>query len=174
MAMNKLYTVIMTIALTACGGGGGGGTDVALAAISGTATGGGNSGNGGNNTTASVSFSASSNQVVKGDSTTLHWNSSEASTCTASGEWSGTKSLNGSESVTLDGIGIYTFSIDCSGATATIDITVNETDSEGSCTNPHTAKIEKNYLGDFDYEQPQNYFGNDHIKGVGLKDYGLG
>lgn len=38
--MNKLYTVIMTIALTACGGGGGGGTDVALAAISGTATGG--------------------------------------------------------------------------------------------------------------------------------------
>jgi hypothetical protein len=174
MAMNKLYTVIMTIALTACGGGGSGGTDVALAAISGSASAGGNSGNGGNNTTASVSFSASSNQVVKGDSTTLHWNSSEASTCTASGEWSGTKSLNGSQSVTLDGIGIYTFSIDCSGATATIDITVNETDSEGSCTNPHTAKIEKNYLGDFDYEQPQNYFGNDHIKGVGLKDYGLG
>ena len=170
--MNKIITIGMTIMLTACGGGGSGGTNVAGALITaGGTTGGGNSGN---TTTPTVTLSASASKIVVGDSTTLHWSSSDASSCTASGSWSGSKSLSGNESITLDSYGDFTFSIDCSGTTSSIEINVSDEDSEGSCTNPHTAKIEKDYLGNFNSEVPQNSFGSDHIKAVGLKDYGIG
>ena len=169
--MNKIITISMAIILTACGGGGGGGTDVAGAIISGSVSGGGNSGN--NTSTPTVTLSASSYEVVSGDRTTLQWSSSNASSCTASGSWSGSKSLNGSENITLNSYGDYSFSIDCSGATSTIQINVVDQDREGNCTNPHTAKIEKDYLGNFPIEMSQNSFGPDHIKTVGLKDYGV-
>ena len=77
--------------LTACGGGGGG-TDVAGALITaGGTTGGGNSGN---TTTPTVSLSASTYEIVAGDKTTLTWSSADASSCTASGSWSGSKALS--------------------------------------------------------------------------------
>ena len=46
-------------------------------------------------------------------------------------------------------------------------------DSEGSCTNPHNAKIKESYLGDFDIPKPQNSFGEDRLKALGFKDYGV-
>jgi hypothetical protein len=157
--------------ITACGGGGSGGTDVAGALITaGGTTGGGNSGN---TTTPTVSLSASTYEIVAGDKTTLTWSSSDASSCTASGSWSGSKSLSGSESITLDSYGDFTFSIDCSGATASIDVSVSDEDAEGSCQNPHSAKIKQSYIGNYDLPIPQNSFGDDHIKSIGFKDYGV-
>jgi len=173
--MNKFITIGMTIMLTACGGSGGGGTDIGAALI--TASGSGTGGNGGNNTTTpTVSLSASSYEVVAGDTITLNWSSSNATSCTASGSWSGSQALSGNENIEFlpSDIGGYYFNIDCSGATASVEINVTDKDSEGSCTNPHTAKIEKDYLGNFDAKTPQNSFGDDHIKAIGLKDYGLG
>ena len=173
--MNKIITIGMTIMLTACGGSGGGGTDIGAALI--TAGGSGTGGNGGNNTTTpTVSLSASSYEVVAGDTITLNWSSSNATSCTASGSWSGEQALSGNENIEFlpSDIGGYYFNIDCSGATASVEINVTDKDSEGSCTNPHTAKIERNYLGDFDAKTPQNSFGDDHIKAIGLKDYGIG
>tara|TARA_R110000796_G_scaffold43483_2_gene106877 strand:- start:1202 stop:2938 length:1737 start_codon:yes stop_codon:yes gene_type:complete len=173
--MNKIITIGMTIMLTSCGGGGGGGTDIGAALI--TAGGSGTGGNGGNNTTTpTVSLSASSYEVVAGDTITLNWSSSNATSCTASGSWSGEQALSGNENIEFlpSDIGGYYFNIDCSGATASVEINVTDKDSEGSCTNPHTAKIERNYLGDFDAKTPQNSFGDDHIKAIGLKDYGIG
>ena len=156
--------------ITACGGGSGG-TDVAGALITaGGTTGGGNSGN---TTTPTVSLSASTYEIVAGDKTTLTWSSSDASSCTASGSWSGSKSLSGSESITLDSYGDFTFSIDCSGATASIDVSVSDEDAEGSCQNPHSAKIKQSYIGNYDLPIPQNSFGDDHIKSIGFKDYGV-
>ena len=157
--------------LTACGGGGGGGTDVAGALITaGGTTGGGNSGN---TTTPTVSLSASTYEIVAGDKTTLTWSSSDASSCTASGTWSGSKALSGNENITLDSYGDYTFSIDCSGATASIQVTVSDDDSEGSCTNPHSAKIKQSYIGNYEIPIPQNSFSDDHLKSIGFKDYGV-
>tara|TARA_R110002167_G_scaffold42100_1_gene128217 strand:- start:2120 stop:3850 length:1731 start_codon:yes stop_codon:yes gene_type:complete len=157
--------------ITACGGGGSGGTDVAGALITaGGTTGGGNSGN---TTTPTVSLSASTYEIVAGDKTTLTWSSSDASSCTASGSWSGSKSLSGNESITLDSYGDFTFSIDCSGATASIDVSVSDEDAEGSCQNPHSAKIKQSYIGNYDLPIPQNSFGDDHIKSIGFKDYGV-
>jgi hypothetical protein len=157
--------------LTACGGGGGGGTDVGAALITASGSTGGSTG--GSNSTATVSLSANTYEIVAGDRTTLTWSSSNASSCTASGSWSGSKSLSGNESITLDNYGDYTFSIDCSGATASIQVTVSDNDSEGSCQNPHSAKIKKSYMGDYELPMPQNSFGDDHIKAIGFKDYGV-
>lgn len=53
--------------------------------------------NGGADT--SVSLSASPENVVEGGSTTLSWNSSDATSCSASGAWSGNRGTDGSEVV---------------------------------------------------------------------------
>ena len=172
MTFYRHITIVPLLAIiTACGGGGGGG-DTAGAIIGGT-IGGGNSGSGSNNTNASASMTASKTSIVKGDSVTISWSSSNASSCTASGYWSGSKSLSGSENFTIESYGDYTFSINCSGATASVDVTVSDEDSEGACTNPHSAKIKEEYLGEFDIPMPQNSFGEGHLKAIGFKDYGV-
>ena len=157
--------------ITACGGGGGE-TDVAGGIIAGSVSGGGSTG-GGNTNTPTVTLSANPYEIVAGDTTVLSWSSANATSCTASGSWSGTKSLTGTENITLDNYGDYTFSINCSGATASVDVTVSDEDSEGSCVNPHNAKIKQSYIGDYELPMPQNQFGEDHLRAIGFKDYGL-
>ena len=93
----KLLVILsLPLLLNACGGGGGSG-DTAGAIIGGTI--GGNSSGGNNSSNASVSMTASKTSVVKGDSVTISWSSSNASSCKASGYWSGSKSLSGSENL---------------------------------------------------------------------------
>ena len=111
--------------------------------------------------------------VVSGDSFILSWSSTNASSCSASGSWSGSKSLSGSQRLALDSYGDHTFYLNCSGAIASIEINVTDEDNEGSCTNPHNAKIKESYLGNFDIPIPQGLFGEDHLKAIGFKDYGV-
>jgi hypothetical protein len=47
----------------------------------------------------SISFSANPTTVDAGDNSTLTWNASNATSCTASGGWSGNKATSGSQSV---------------------------------------------------------------------------
>lgn len=58
-----------------------------------------------------VSLSASPSSVRVGDTITLSWSSSDATSCTASGDWSGTKTPSGSESMVIEAAGNY--SITC-------------------------------------------------------------
>ena len=111
--------------------------------------------------------------VVSGDSFILSWSSTNASSCSASGSWSGSKSLSGSQRLASDSYGNHTFYLNCSGAIASIEINVTDEDNEGSCTNPHNAKIKESYLGNFDIPIPQGLFGEDHLKAIGFKDYGV-
>lgn len=46
-----------------------------------------------------MSLSASSTQISSGSTVTLTWSASNASSCTASGGWNGSRALNGSEAV---------------------------------------------------------------------------
>ena len=148
------------LALSACGGGGGSSSGTSLS--------------GGSNTTpASVSISADPMTVMAEESTTIIWSSANASSCTASGAWAGTKSLSGSESVVMNDFGQQSFTLKCGTAASTITVTVNSDNSEGSCVNPHSAYIYQSYLGDYDIPTPQNSFSDDYYKGVGLKDYGV-
>lgn len=76
---------------------------------------GSSSGSGGKSQSGSgVSLSASSTNVASGERVTLTWSSSGADSCTASGGWSGSRPVSGSETVgplTAD----TTFTLSCSG-----------------------------------------------------------
>lgn len=63
--------------------------------------------------TPTLLFTASSTLLTVGQSTTLSWSSTNATGCSASGGWSGTKSVNGTQSVSPSATTTYTLS--CSG-----------------------------------------------------------
>jgi hypothetical protein len=73
-----------------------------------------------------VSLTAADALVDNGGSTTLTWNSTDATTCTASGGWTGSKATSGTEAVGPLTT-ITTFTLTCSGAggNALTMITVN-------------------------------------------------
>jgi len=52
------------------------------------------------------------------DYITISWNSSNANSCTASGDWSGTKNAVGSESMTMNSVKTYTFNLTCYSASS--------------------------------------------------------
>lgn len=62
-----------------------------------------------------VSLTASASSVVEGAAVTLTWSSTNATSCTASGDWSGTKDSSGSETVTPVGEGSATYTVSCRG-----------------------------------------------------------
>ena len=64
--------------------------------------------------TVSISFDPTS--ITLGASSTLTWSSTNATSCTASGSWSGAESTSGSESVTPSATGSDTYTLDCTGA----------------------------------------------------------
>lgn len=86
--------------LAACGGGGGGGSSTPPP-------------------TATLSLSTSSGVVTSGQSITLNW-SSNAPTCTASGDWSGAQPSSGSPQVTVTHNSVY--SLSCGNVSATVRV----------------------------------------------------
>ncbi|NNF16945.1 MAG: hypothetical protein HKN70_09370 [Gammaproteobacteria bacterium] len=71
----------------------------------------------------SVGFSASPAAVASGESTTLTWTSSNTTACNAAGDWSGTKAINGSESVGPL-TATSTFILTCSGVGGDVTQTI--------------------------------------------------
>jgi uncharacterized protein (TIGR03118 family) len=81
-------------------------------------------------TPTSVSISVNPSSIIAGRSTTLMWNATAGSTCTASGAWSGTQAASGTMTVTLTTAGSETFTLTCSSsiyssnsASATLTVT---------------------------------------------------
>jgi hypothetical protein len=73
----------------------------------------------------SVSLSATPSSVISGNSSTLSWTSANATACTASGGWSGSKSANGSEvRPNLTATATYTLTCTGSGGSAAQSVTV--------------------------------------------------
>jgi hypothetical protein len=60
-----------------------------------------------------VTLTASPASVSRGGTITLSWSSTDATSCTASGNWSGAKPVVGSESIVINGP--VTFTLNCSG-----------------------------------------------------------
>ncbi|MDB9705071.1 Ig-like domain-containing protein [Gammaproteobacteria bacterium] len=79
-------------------------------------------GGGGSSTppTPTASLSASIQDVEVGKVTTLTWSSTNATACSATGSWSGSKAVSGSEEVTVGVAGSNTFNLACSNADATL------------------------------------------------------
>ncbi len=74
---------------------------------------GGGYGGGGSPPAATLTISVSPTTITLGQSATVTWNSNAS--CTASGAWSGTKAVSGSETVTPTQAGNFTYTLKCSG-----------------------------------------------------------
>jgi hypothetical protein len=87
----------------------------------------------GNNEAAALSLDISPSEIGEGGSVTLSWNSSNVDNCVASGDWSGNKSVSGSQ--TLTGlIADSRFTLQCSGAGGTVSrqVKVTVTSQQGN------------------------------------------
>ena len=155
----NLVIIFTTITMTSCGGSGNGGSNINTVAPP------------SNSATASISVNPT--KVFLGDSTVVSWSSANASSCIASGNWSGDKSTSGSETVTVTYQGDHVFTITCGDASSNVTVTVSSEDFEGSCVNPHNADIPRSYIGEYELPIPQNSFGDNHLKVIGFKDYSV-
>ncbi len=89
-----LSFILTAFIITSCGGGGGAGT-IFKPVI--------------------TAFTAVTNSILVGNTTTLTWSSQNATECVAFGAWSGNKSTSGSEVVTISTPGENTFILRCTG-----------------------------------------------------------
>ncbi|MFT4047541.1 MAG: hypothetical protein QM661_12725 [Solimonas sp.] len=67
------------------------------------------------------SFAASPEAVTQGESFTLSWSASNASSCTASGDWDGSRDVSGSETLSPTDVTSYDYTLTCSGTEGTTD-----------------------------------------------------
>jgi hypothetical protein len=74
-----------------------------------------------------ASLTANPLTAAVGSTVVLSWTSSNATSCTASGAWSGSKALNGSQSVVLATAGANTFTLSCAGLQQTAVASVSVT-----------------------------------------------
>jgi len=96
----KLTSILSVVILVSCGGGGGGGSSEPTPPPLPRAT---------------VNLTADPLSVLAGNDTTLTWTTANATTCNASGAWSGSKATSGSEAITINTTGDNQFTLSCSG-----------------------------------------------------------
>ena len=124
--MKIKFYILISLFIVSCGGGGG----------MGGSSSDNNGGTGMPSNPMINTFSSTASSVSINTSVTLSWTTSNTNSCSASGDWSGTKSLNGSEDITLDEAKTYSFTLTCSGASgtsnATSTLTVEVSSVDGS------------------------------------------
>ena len=124
--MKIKFYILISLFIVSCGGGGG----------MGDSSSDNNGGTGMPSDPMINTFASTASSVSINTSVTLSWTTSNTNSCSASGDWSGTKSLNGSEDITLDEAKTYSFTLTCSGASgtsnATSTITIEVSSVDGS------------------------------------------
>lgn len=75
----------------------------------------------------STTLEASPATITHGSSTLLNWNSSGASTCIASGSWTGSVGTSGSRFVPLAAVGAHNFVLNCHNSADVADATLHVT-----------------------------------------------
>lgn len=84
-----------------------------------------------------VDLSASPTTIAEGESSTLTWSSTDATSCTASGDWSDIRPTSGTELVSPAVTSSYTISCENNaGATASADVTVTVEDRTAPVITP--------------------------------------
>ena len=74
-----------------------------------------------------VTLSATPTSITSGSASTLTWSSTNATSCTASGGWTGAKAISGTQSVSPTVTTTYTLACTGTGGTATQSVTVTVT-----------------------------------------------
>jgi hypothetical protein len=86
-----------------------------------------------------VSLTANPTSVNSGSASTLSWSSTNAASCTASGDWSGSKATNGTQSTgNLTAAKNYTLTCTGDGGTAQSTATVSINSPQFTCSGTHT------------------------------------
>ena len=123
-----ITSLMILLTAAACGGGGGGGGASNIS----------NSSQPQNGApppppVSTVSLTANPTSVTSGGSSTLIWSSTDATSCSASGGWSGAKGVSGSESVSgLTSTSIFSLACTGTGGTASASTTVTVTGASSS------------------------------------------
>jgi outer membrane protein assembly factor BamB len=99
----SFVALLSVLSLAGCGGGTGGEVD-----------------GGGGSPSPTLTLTASPATVTNGDSFTLNWSSTNATSCTASDAWSGSKATTGSQAFNAVSPGTLTYTLACTGAGGTI------------------------------------------------------
>ena len=103
MISKKFSFLIPALFIISCGGGGGGGSSAAPVIP-----------------LASISFSTSfGSEVDVGTNFSFSWSTTNASSCNASGDWSGSVATSGSHQKNLQSAGQYSFTLSCSNSEGT-------------------------------------------------------
>jgi subtilisin family serine protease len=69
---------------------------------------------------AGAALTLASTTITPGSSTTLSWVAINTTSCTASGAWSGTQAISGSQSVAPAAAGSYAYTLTCTGASGKV------------------------------------------------------
>jgi len=117
-----LITSTSVLLVSACGGGGG--SDSSTTPVQPTTP------------VPTISLSSSSYGVEVSTDFTLTWSSTNATSCTASDDWTGDKASSGTESITESTVGDKTYTLSCSGAGGTSSKSVDV-----AVANPPTATV---------------------------------
>ena len=126
MNPNYYLTLLSLLIIASCGGGGGGGGS-SEPPVPG----------------ATITLSISDNQIYLGSSATISWSTSNATSCSASGSWSGSKALSGSETVTPETAGGKSYTLTCSNSAGT---STSRTVSTNVIGNAQGVVIGANYI----------------------------
>ena len=108
--MKYLLIICSLVILISCGGGGGGSADPAPTPPN-----------------VLMSFSSDLNEIYIHNKITLTWSSSNADSCSASGDWIGTKPNNGSEEIIIREAKDSTFILNCSSSSSSADRNITVT-----------------------------------------------
>ncbi|MDG1948353.1 MAG: CotH kinase family protein, partial [SAR86 cluster bacterium] len=71
------------------------------------------------------SFSSSAETIYVNESILLSWSTTNSSSCSGSGDWSGQKATSGNETINPNEIKTYSFTLTCSGGIGTQDTTTS-------------------------------------------------
>src|SRR3989344_268281 len=118
-----------------------------------------------------LNFSANPTSINSGQPSTLSWSSSNATSCSASGGWSGGKSISGSESVRPGST--TTYSLSCSGpgggrASKSVTVTVTQPAGPVACTAQGSSSISKRVGEGFDINWCVSDVSSWSVSGPGL------
>jgi spore coat protein CotH len=113
ISMNRISTYFISlIFIVSCGGGSGGGSTSPLSPPTLL------------NPTINI-FSSSAETIYVNESILLSWSTTNSSSCSGTGDWSGQKATGGNETIDPNEIKTYTFTLTCSGDIGTQDATTS-------------------------------------------------
>ena len=173
----SIYILTLSFILASCGGGGGGG--------------GGDISPSPSIPSASINLSSDlSGEVDVGTEYTFTWTTSNASSCSSSGDWNETVGTSGSHALTLNEAKVYTFTLSCTNSdgrssSSSISITANYLLIGGKIIHPDnsgkTVYIDQNHnrvFDSFEYSGESDSNGNYQIRSMDnlecIKDFPVG